>query len=93
MKVIIFEDDQFDNLYPLTYLRPVYELKCGHTKLVQKIQRLLGDQDYYYFMREYLAPVFSKKYGADRVNQFNALNGDLLLVNGRLLAIDITLQV
>ncbi|MDZ7335057.1 MAG: putative sugar nucleotidyl transferase [candidate division KSB1 bacterium] len=93
MKVIIFEDDQFDNLYPLTYLRPVYELKCGHTKLVQKIQRLLGDQDYYYFMREYLAPVFSKKYGADRVNQFNALNGDLLLVNGRLLAIDIALQV
>ena len=31
MNVIIFEDQKFDNLYPITYLRPVYELKCGHT--------------------------------------------------------------
>ncbi len=92
MKVVIFEDDQYDNLYPLTYLRPVYELKCGHTNLLQKIQRLLGNQDYYYFMREYLAPVFSKRYGSERVNRPEALKGDLFLVNGRLLAIDIALQ-
>jgi len=93
MKVIIYEDEYFDNLYPLTYLRPVYELKCGHTKLLQKIHRLLGEQEYYYFMREYLAPVFSKKYGSDRVNQPSAFEGDVLLINGRLLAIDISIPL
>jgi len=93
MKVIIFEDPKFDNLYPLTYLRPVYELKCGHTNLLEKIERLLGKQSYFYFMRDYLAPVFSKKYGAEKVNQLEALKDDLLVINGRLLAIDFKLQL
>lgn len=94
MKVIIFEDQKFDNLYPLTYLRPVFELKCGHTNLRQKIERLVGTADYFYFMREYLAPVFAKKYGAAKVNQIAALkNDDLLLINGRLLAMDLKLTV
>ncbi|MCI0494494.1 hypothetical protein L0Z72_05770 [candidate division KSB1 bacterium] len=89
MKVIIFEDQKYDNLYPLTYLRPVFELKCGHTNLRMKIQRLLGNASYFYFMRDYLAPVFGKILGHEKVNQLDSLkNDDLLLINGRLLAID-----
>lgn len=93
MKVVIFEDQKFDNLYPLTYLRPVYELKCGHTTLREKIERLMGKTSFSYFMRDYLAPVFSKKYGAEKVNQPGALKDDLLLINGRLLAIDFKLPL
>lgn len=89
MKIIIFEDQKFDDLYPLTYLRPVFELKCGHTNLRMKIERMLGNASNYYFMREYLAPVFGKLLGKDKVNQHDVLKqDDLLLVNGRLLALD-----
>ena len=94
MKVIIFEDQKFDNLYPLTYLRPVFELKCGHTNLRQKIERMIGKASDSYFMRDYLAPVFVKRFGAEKVNQLEALKkNDLLLINGRLLAIDFKLQL
>lgn len=94
MNVIIFEDEKFDNLYPLTYMRPVYELKCGHTTLREKIERMIGNSPLYYMMRDYLAPVFGKRLGERKVNQLEALkNNDLLLVNGRLLAIDFIINV
>lgn len=92
MKVVVFEDEQFENLYPLTYLRPVFELKCGHISLRQRIERVLGNFDYYYFTREYLAPVFKKKLGQDKVNKLEVIkNENLLFINGRLLAIDFKL--
>lgn len=94
MNVIIFEDQNYDNLYPISYLRPVYELKCGHTTLREKIERLFGNAPFYYFMRDYLAPVFEKKLGTAKVNRFDALkNEDLLFVNGRLLAIDTKIEM
>lgn len=94
MNVIIYEDAKHDNLVPIAYLRPVFELKCGHTLLWQKIERLLEKECDQYFMRDYLAPVFSKKFGADKVNQLSALkDNDLLLINGRLLAIDIEISL
>lgn len=94
MNVIIFEDQKFDNLYPITYLRPVYELKCGHTTLREKIERMIGDASFYYFMREYLAPVFAKKLGKEKVNQIDVLKqDDLLIINGRLLAINFKINL
>jgi len=89
MKVIIYEDQKFENLYPIAYLRPVYELKCGHTTLREKIERMVGTASFYYFMRDYLAPVFAKRLGNEKVNRINVLkDDDLLFINGRLLAID-----
>ena len=94
MNVIIFEDQKFDNLYPITYLRPVYELKCGYTTLREKIERMIGKASFYYFMRDYLAPVFAKRLGNEKVNQINVLkNDDLLIINGRLLAIDFKIDL
>ncbi|NOZ61780.1 MAG: hypothetical protein GXO74_08860 [Calditrichaeota bacterium] len=89
MRLIVFEDEFFANLYPLTYFRPVYELKCGMFSLRERIERELGNPDTFYFMRDYLAPVFSKKMGTDRVNQIQSFQGDdLIVVNGRLLALN-----
>ncbi|UCE06905.1 MAG: hypothetical protein JSW07_02375 [bacterium] len=89
MNAIIFEDQKFDNLYPITYVRPVYELKCGHTTLREKIERMIGNASFYYFMRDYLAPVFANRLGKEKVNQIDGLkNDDLLIINGRLLSID-----
>jgi UDP-N-acetylglucosamine diphosphorylase/glucosamine-1-phosphate N-acetyltransferase len=94
MNVIIFEDHKFDNLYPITYVRPVYELKCGHTTLREKIERMIGKASFYYLMRDYLAPVFAKRLGEEKVNQFEILNKDgVLIINGRLLAIDFKIDL
>ena len=94
MMVIIFEDQKYDNLYPLTYLRPVYELKCGHTTLREKIERMIGKASFHYFMRDYLAPVFSIRLGKEKVNQIDVLKkDDLLIINGRLLAIDFKINL
>jgi UDP-N-acetylglucosamine diphosphorylase/glucosamine-1-phosphate N-acetyltransferase len=94
MNVIIFEDHKLDNLYPITYVRPVYELKCGHTTLREKIERMIGKASFYYLMRDYLAPVFAKRLGEEKVNQFEILNKDgVLIINGRLLAIDFKIDL
>ncbi len=93
MNIIIFEDNKFDKLYPLTYLRPVFELKCGHVSLRQRIEKALGEHNYFYFVRDYLSKVFGQKLGQDKVNQTNALKEDILLVNGRLLTLSFDLSV
>jgi len=83
MRVCIFEDEKFDQLYPLTYLRPSWELKCGHTQLYQKILRKLGD-NCAFFARDYLTDVLRERHPDTPINDQAALAGDdLLLVNGR----------
>ena len=37
MKIVLFEDEQFKNLLPLAYFRPVWEYRCGAKTLVEKI--------------------------------------------------------
>ena len=84
MRLCIFEDDKFDLLYPLTHLRPTWELKCGHTQLYQKVLRQLGNDNCAFFARDHLTDVLRERHQAVPVNDMAALAGDdLLLVNGR----------
>lgn len=84
MKLIIFEDERFDSLYPLCYIRPVFDLKCGATVLAEKIEHAAGGKASAYFVRDVLRDVYAEKCGKP-VNDFAALDGDILLVNGRVL--------
>ncbi len=86
MKICIFEDEKFDQLYPLTYLRPVSDLKCGASSLYEKIKRNYGDTEICFFIRPQLVDSFKKRNPQSSVNDLNDLkNDDLLLLNGRLL--------
>ncbi|KYH37987.1 MAG: hypothetical protein AYL29_001690 [Candidatus Bathyarchaeota archaeon B24] len=85
MKLCIFEDRKYDNLYPLTLTRTVFELRCGATSLMDKIERSAPNVDVVYFMRDYLVEIFKERYGERCVNDLNTLKDDVLLVNGRLL--------
>lgn len=88
MRLIIYEDDTFDCFYPLTYLRAVFELRCGATTLAEKLQRAAPWSPVAFFARELLAPVLRERLAAP-VNDPAALQGDdLLLLNGRLLLLD-----
>ena len=86
MKVCIFEDDKFEQLYPLTYLRPTFELKCGAIKLWERISRFYKDCEVIFWMREVLVPVFKKS--LERVNEPQLLNDDVLCINGSFLLLD-----
>jgi len=81
MRLCIYEDC-YENLYPISYLRPVFELRCGRTLLREKIERALGPADGC-FVRDALATAWAEKL-ACKVNDASLISGqDLMLVNGR----------
>ncbi|MDK1030995.1 MAG: putative sugar nucleotidyl transferase, partial [Planctomycetia bacterium] len=85
MKLVIFEDDTYAQLFPLTILRPVFEMKCGASSLGDKILRHYGGvaDEVIYFFRDELADVFAPALDG-KVNDIAALAGeDVLFVNGR----------
>ena len=90
MRLILFEATGSENLYPLTYLRATFELRCGHSSLGDKIRRAAGAvTDTAYFVRDMIAPTAGQRFQGCKVNDFAALKGeDLLLVDGRILALD-----
>jgi len=84
MRICIFEDEEYENLYPLSLTRPVFELKCGQFTLRERILRNFSGVDVSYFMRDYLVPVFSQDKKEVSVNEMQALkNDDILFINGR----------
>lgn len=83
MRVLLFEDRDVANLYPLTYLRPVFDLRCGIFTLSEKVQKKLPDAALFLETRDELTAVAAEAHGADAVDAATALDGtdDLLLVN------------
>lgn len=84
MKIAFFEDEYLENFFPLTYTRPTYDLRCGTSKLYEKVVSLFPNTEYVFFMRDYLAPVYAEK--GISSNKLETLDDDILLVNGSLLA-------
>lgn len=84
MKLCVFEDSAASNFYPLTYLRPVFELRCGQTRLFEKIQRTYPEAERRYIVRDYLKDVTAERLGGG-VNSIDDLGEDTLFVNGRYL--------
>ncbi len=82
--VVIFEDQGYSNLLPLTYTRPACRLRCGIVTLWEKIAAAYPGTALVIHTRDYVAPVVAAE--LDNVT-VNALGGtSALLVNGRLVA-------
>lgn len=93
MRICVFEDGKFSNLYPLSLTRPVFDLVCGHTKLSEKISRNFRDAEIVYSARSYIVPVFAKSYKLISVDDISELkNNDCLFINGRLLYKDVKIE-
>jgi len=72
--IILYEDNFYPELYPLTYLRPVWDLRCGAFSLKERLLKNLKSASIYQWpSRERSA--FS--------NRTEIGKGPLLLVNGR----------
>ncbi len=74
MNGIIYEDEGFKRLLPLTWTRPVYDLVCGAQTLGDRIEEALPEFDFRYICRDYLS------YRPDP-----KIRGRTLFVNGRVL--------
>jgi UDP-N-acetylglucosamine diphosphorylase/glucosamine-1-phosphate N-acetyltransferase len=84
MKLVIFEDDQFDRFLPLAWPRGVFELKSGATTLADKIARAAGAPADALLVRDYLASTVARRWAPAAINDLSGLNGEeVLFVNAR----------
>ena len=81
MKVYVFEDEKYENFFPLTMTRPVYDLRTGVTTLLEKFMRAI-EGDYVLHTRDYLAEVVGESHPGLPVNAPVEAE-DSLFINGR----------
>jgi UDP-N-acetylglucosamine diphosphorylase / glucose-1-phosphate thymidylyltransferase / UDP-N-acetylgalactosamine diphosphorylase / glucosamine-1-phosphate N-acetyltransferase / galactosamine-1-phosphate N-acetyltransferase len=84
MRAVIFEDDGYKNLYPLTYLRPSYAIKCGAFSILDTLKRELGDAyEVSLHCRGTMSDYMRETHEGVMINHFPAEN--TLFINGRFL--------
>lgn len=87
MRIAIFEDEEYRNLFPLTLTRPVYELRIGTSTIREKIIRKVSNSgDIVLFCRSYLEEILKERLPGSYVNDFSRLDDNVLLINGLVLA-------
>lgn len=83
MHYCIFEDALSANFLPLTYFRPVYDLRCGVLTLREKILRRLPRRNVVLHSRLLLTDILSESSAVNRLP-----DDDVCFINGRILAKD-----
>jgi UDP-N-acetylglucosamine diphosphorylase/glucosamine-1-phosphate N-acetyltransferase len=81
--VCIFEDEEAVNFHPLTWTRPVWELRCGISTLEDKLLRYVDVNRVFYMCRDYLAESVRRRTPDARVNEIDS--EACLFLNARLL--------
>jgi len=84
MRLCIFEDDTFSNFYPLTYLRPTFQLRCGIFTLMERIVRAFNPENITLICRKNLNPTL-REGGFNPVTSAFSLEERMLFVNGTVL--------
>ena len=82
--IIIYEDEGYRKLLPLTYNRPVFDLRCGINTIREKIIREYNTKKIVLFCRDYLKETLLESDNNLLINQFTGESA--LIINGRLLA-------
>ncbi len=83
MIVALFEDEVYENFFPVTYTRPVFECRSGMSSFLQRIQRIYPEARIVLFTRDYLVPTLKRRV-QNFVNEPDSIDDDALLVNGTL---------
>ncbi len=84
INICLFEDDQYQNLYPLTFFRPIYDCLCGISKNLIKLFSNTHDVNLSLHMRKELKPLFQKEAPLLPINQLN-IGSPCLFINGRVI--------
>ncbi len=77
----LFEDEKWRNFRPLSYSRPISDLRVGCTSLGEKIEAYAGRAVKGLLIRDYVAPVAKEEHPGLLVNQVNEETA--LFVNSR----------
>lgn len=83
-KICIFEDNLAPKLSPLSLTRPVFDLRCGMTSLLQKIVRAYPDRKGYLMCRPHLRNVVREAHPDLRVAE-SIQEDACLFINGMVL--------
>ena len=86
MQICVFEDRYYRNFLPLTYLRPIYELRCGAVTLLEKILLSFPKANIILLSRVDLRDYVSEEYPQHTLKHLN--DEDTWFINGRVLADD-----
>lgn len=81
MRLCIFEDNTYSNFYPLTYMRPTFELRCGIFTLYERIVKACGSTDVSVICRKNLNPKLRES-GYNPLTSAFDLDGRTLFING-----------
>lgn len=84
MQICIFEPDVCENLEPLVFYRPVYDLVCGYISLKEKILRAYPNCKYSLHSRDYLTPVLKYRFPGTEINKIS--DDSCLFINGSAIA-------
>ncbi len=83
MRIALYEEAP-EAFFPLTLLRPVFELRCGHFTPRERLQSLVSDADVGVCLRPELVEVYREEHPGIRVNDAAWLaQGSTLFINGR----------
>ena len=85
MHICIYEDSGCNNLLPMTYVRPVYDLFCGMVSLQEKLIRNFPQASVTLHTRSVLEKVVRDRYPDLLVNEFPAGLKEIVFINGRTL--------
>lgn len=87
----IFEDDRYSNFFPLSLNRPVFDLHIGTQALWKRLDVEVNAEELILLCRPYLAPVLAETTQAGEgerpVHVNEKVEGEVLFLNGRLLAL------
>jgi UDP-N-acetylglucosamine diphosphorylase / glucose-1-phosphate thymidylyltransferase / UDP-N-acetylgalactosamine diphosphorylase / glucosamine-1-phosphate N-acetyltransferase / galactosamine-1-phosphate N-acetyltransferase len=83
-RIAFFEDAAAGNFRPLTWLRPTFELRCGHYTVRERLLAAYPRAEWGAFLRPYLAEAYADEYADAHVNNDRWLAAaPTLLINGR----------
>lgn len=83
-RIALFEDAQAQDFTPLSLLRPVFELRCGHFSARERVQETIGLTDWGVFLRPVLQETYAEAHPDAHVNDEAWLRaGPTVFVNGR----------
>ena len=85
MHICIYEDSGCNNLLPMVYMRPVYDLFCGMVSLQEKLIRNFPKASITLHTRSILESVVRDRYPDCLVNNFPAELKEIVFINGRTL--------
>ena len=77
--ILIFEDEFQHNLNPLSYTRPVYDLRCGILTLQKKIEKRFVTKNILLHTRQYLTDFVKRNNPQVLVNEINDQIKNLLI--------------